>query len=209
MAPVLKPIRKTFSVAVGRRAVRSSPLREGRRGSVFGRGEVAGDHSRRGPMAGVSVGTVSKALNDYGRCAPRRASRAQRRRTSGLPAQRSDPEPAAQAQLHRRPDLDRQLRPLQHSGDRRHRERPRARASLGLPLHAPTTRSASASTSIPCWPSASTASSSPAAAPTGGRRSMLGARRCRSSMPSPRSPIRGRSACCPTTAAAPGLPSSI
>ena len=161
-------------------------------------------------LAGVSVGTVSKALNGYGQL------RAETRDAVRNAAERLGfrPNDLAQSLLRKRSftvglistdSYGRFSIPVLEGIERR----PRARASLGLPVHAPTTRCASASTSIPCWPSASTASSSPAAAPTGVRRSISAVRRCRSSMPSPRSPILGRSACCPTTAAAPGLPSSI
>ena len=81
--------------------------------------------------AGVSVGTVSKALNGSRPAARRDAQRrARRRRAAGLPAQRAGAEPAARAQLHRRPDLHRQLRPLQHSGrSRASRARSSRRAS--------------------------------------------------------------------------------
>ena len=53
---------------------------------------------------------MSKALNGHGQLrAETRERRARRRRAAGLPAQRAGAEPAAQAQLHRRPDHDRQL----------------------------------------------------------------------------------------------------
>ena len=159
--------------------------------------------------AGVSVGTASKALNGYGqlRDETRDAVRSAAERLGFRPND------LAQSLLRKRSftvgliTTDRYGR-FSIAAARRHRERPRARASLVF-LAAPTTRSASAGTSIPCWPSASTASSSPAGAPTSVRRSISAVRRCRSSTPSPRSPILGHSACCPTTAAAPGWPSSI
>ena len=127
-------------------------------------------------LAGVSVGTVSKALNGYGQLREEtRERRASGGRAPGLPAQRSGAEPAAQAQLHRRPDLDRQLRPLQHSGARRHRGRPRApRASRSSCATRRRSGPRAPARRVRCWPSASTASSSPAAAPIRGRRSICG-----------------------------------
>ena len=134
-------------------------------------------------LAGVSIGTASKALNANGRLsAETRAKVLQSREGDRLPAQRPRAEPASRALDDGRHSLQRQLRPL-HLSDRRGAGaaavRPRHRG-----LHVQRDRRsarASAGTSINCSASGSTASSSPRAAPTSASRSSRRLAGCRSS----------------------------
>ena len=67
-------------------------------------------------LAGVSVGTASKALNNNGSLRQETRDRViARRPRARLPPQRPRPEPASRPEPHRRPDLDRQLRPFHHA----------------------------------------------------------------------------------------------
>ncbi len=144
-------------------------------------------------LADVSIGTVSKALNNSGRLRQETRDKVHRVATRArLPAERPRPEPAPRPDLHRRAHLQRQLRPL-HLPDRRGAGgAPRRQRHRGLHVQRHRRSGARArSISTSCSASASTASSSPPGAPTSAP--PLGAARprtCRCSTSSRRPTIR-------------------
>ena len=89
-------------------------------------------------LAGVSIGTASKALNGQGKLraddpGPGRG----RRPRAGLRPQRAGPRPARRTDLHRGRDHHGQLRPVQHPGHAGRRGRPRGRPDLGVHVRHP------------------------------------------------------------------------
>ena len=155
-------------------------------------------------LAGVSIGTASKALNGAGRLRQETRDKVLRAaREIGYRPERPGAQPAPRPVAHHRHHLQRQLRPLHHpdrrgaggaAGRRGHRRlhvqrdrRPGARAPAPRPAAAQAHRRAGGDR-----PPRRQARRRSARSPTA----------CRSSTSSPRPTIPARSACCRTTRAA-------